>query len=90
MKYPNKEQYKELDELMTYILDEMWGIDDKQLIREGIITYSNTWHEIQSNKEIKEIKLLKACREYDSSGKDRPDGYILPNYHTAKRQSDDD
>jgi len=48
-KYPTKEQYKELDELMTYILDEMWGTDDKQLIREGIIAYANKWHETQAN-----------------------------------------
>ena len=46
-KFPTKEQYKELDELMTYILDEMWGTDDKQLIREGIIAYANKWHETQ-------------------------------------------
>jgi hypothetical protein len=44
-KFPTKEQYKELDELMTYILDEMWGTDDKKLIREGIIAYANKWHE---------------------------------------------
>lgn len=49
LKYPTKEQYKELDELMTYILDEMWGVDDKSLIREGIIAYATKWHEIQAN-----------------------------------------
>lgn len=48
-KFPTKEQYKELDELMTYILDEMWEIDDKKLIREGIIAYANKWHETQAN-----------------------------------------
>jgi hypothetical protein len=43
------EQYKELDELMTYILDEMWGTDDKKMVREGIIAYANRWHELQVN-----------------------------------------
>ena len=33
----------------------------------------------------KYISFLKACREYDASGKNRPDGYVLANYHTAKR-----
>lgn len=34
----------------------------------------------------KYINFLKACREYDASGENRPDGYVLANYHTAKRQ----
>ena len=32
------------------------------------------------------IKFLEACREYDASGENRPDGYILANYHTGQRQ----
>jgi hypothetical protein len=40
----------------------------------------------QRNKELEaEVKLLKACREYDASGKNRPDGYIVPDYYTAQR-----
>jgi len=27
----------------------MWGTDDKQMIREGIIAYANKWHETQAN-----------------------------------------
>lgn len=49
---PTKEQYKELDELMTYILDEMWGTDDKGLIREAIIAYANKWNEVQNKNTI--------------------------------------
>ncbi len=48
-KRPTKEQFKELDELMTYILDDMWGTDSKSLVREGIIAYANKWSEIQAN-----------------------------------------
>ncbi len=36
----------------------------------------------------KYIKFLEDCREYDASGKNRPDGYILANHHTGKRQSE--
>jgi hypothetical protein len=40
----------------------------------------------QENEELKDkIKLLEACREYDASGKNRPEGYIVPNHYTAKR-----
>ena len=39
-----------------------------------------------SEKAEKHIKLLEDCREYDASGKNRPDGYIVPNYYTGKRQ----
>lgn len=52
MKYPTKKQYKELDELMTYILDEMWGTDDKSMIREAIISYANKWSDVQNNNII--------------------------------------
>jgi hypothetical protein len=44
-----QEQYKELDELMTYILGEMIETKDKVFIREGIIAYANRWHEMQVN-----------------------------------------
>ena len=40
-----------------------------------------------SDMQEKEIKLLKACREYDASGKNRPEGYLITNYHTGERQS---
>ena len=43
------EEYKELDELMTYILGEMLETKDKVFIREGIISYANRWHEMQVN-----------------------------------------
>lgn len=43
------EQYRELDELMTYILGEMLETKDKVFIREGIIAYANRWHEMQVN-----------------------------------------
>ncbi len=32
------------------------------------------------------IKLLEACRYYDATGEDRPDGYIVADCYTAKRQ----
>lgn len=51
VKTPTRQQYKELDELMTYILDEMWGTDEKKIVRESIIAYANKWHEVQSNNE---------------------------------------
>lgn len=31
------------------------------------------------------IALLKACRDYDASGKNRPEGYIVADHHTASR-----
>jgi hypothetical protein len=34
------------------------------------------------------IDFLEACREYDASGENRPNGYRLTNYHTGKRQSE--
>jgi len=63
LKFPTQEQYKELDELMTYILDEMWGTDDKQLIRESIIAYTNKWHETQANED--ETSHDKALHKHD-------------------------
>ena len=37
---------------------------------------------------FKYIEFLEACREYDASGENRSDGYILANHHTAKRLSE--
>jgi len=79
-KFPTKEEYKELDELMTYILDEMWGTDDKTLIREGIVAYANKWHEVQVNgvdkstepalhKHIVSNNEVAVCQCFDSEGK---------------------
>ena len=44
------------------------------------------YYEKDVKKLAKYIEFLEACREYDASGKNRPDGYILANYHTGQRQ----
>ena len=44
------------------------------------------YYEKDVKKLAKYIEFLEACREYDASGENRPDGYKLANYHTAKRQ----
>lgn len=56
-KIPTIEEHKELDTLMTYILDEMISIDDKHLIREAIIIYANKWHEIQIENSKKNMLI---------------------------------
>jgi predicted DNA-binding protein len=33
------------------------------------------------------IQLLEACREYDATGKNRPDGYIFTGHDVSERQS---
>jgi hypothetical protein len=45
------------------------------------------------NKLIADLELyiifLTACREYEASGKNRPNGYTLPNHHTGQRQREE-
>ena len=50
------DEYKELDELMAYILSELWGSSDKELIREAIIAYTELWHRKQNLEVLKMIK----------------------------------
>lgn len=37
----------------------------------------------QINKLEHKVELLEDCRRYDANGKNRPDGYIVCNVHTA-------
>ena len=46
------------------------------------------WYKEYYQALEKYIKFLEDCREYDASGENRPDGYILANHHTGKRQSE--
>ena len=50
------DEYKELDELMAYILNELIGSSDKELIREAIIAYTELWHRKQNIVVLKMIK----------------------------------
>ena len=77
MIHPTKEQYKELDELMTYIQDEMWGVVDKQMIREGIIAYANKWAEVQNKNSI--------TPDYEQSIKNR----IIPKFAAEWNSTDE-
>lgn len=53
-------EYKELDDLMAYILDDLCDSQDKGIIRDGIIAYTELWHKKQ-NDEI--FKLI--CKNID-------------------------
>lgn len=53
-------EYKELDDLMAYILDDLCDSLDKGIIRDGIIAYTELWHKKQ-NDEI--FKLI--CKNID-------------------------
>ena len=46
------------------------------------------YYERDVKKLMEYIEFLEACREYDASGENRPNGYIVTKYHTGQRQKE--
>ena len=58
-----EEEYKELDELMTYIIESFVDKEYAKLAREGIIAYTELWHGMQNGKVLEKIeKIEKAIK----------------------------
>lgn len=74
-------------------LDQDKYIDQLEAENEGLKVQmralQDAVNELQSQLKEREdkIKLLEACREYDASSENRPDGYIVPNHFTGNRIS---
>ena len=47
--------------------------------------FAQAYADKANKKLIAKIELLEACRVYDATGENRPDGYIVPNHYTGQR-----
>lgn len=70
------------DETIQYIKEDMAYLVEKHEFQSVMLS--------EQAKEIErlnqKIELLEACREYDASGINYPDGYIFTNYEVSQRQ----